>query len=189
MKKISLATFVVVALLGIFTLSAFSQSNRQVVVKEKKFDVEIAKENAISAQGAQIEKLVVRENKELREVFQLSFSIPLQSENLIQNSRIYLTAYNEGGAPLGMHVWKLSPAREEISKSDSSLVFNLPVNTEFEKAARFSLSIKEDPANLVTSCTDCVNLANDTCGRGRVASVKCGRTRDSETCEFTCKPN
>jgi hypothetical protein len=171
----------------------FAQKQDSIVVKEKKFDVEITNGNPLNIKSAQLDKVVVRKDKELSELFQLSFLVPNEFGELLSKSKASLTAYNNDGSVFGMRIWKSLPTSEFFNRKDSVFPVSLEVSSDFERAANFSLNIQqlntpENSAVTATTCTECVELAKGTCGAGKVASVKCGRTKDSESCEFTCKP-
>jgi hypothetical protein len=195
-KNLVVSKFNLVVFLTAFTLfsiigSVDAQNTLDIVAKEKKFDVEVKQGNLLNVESAELSKVVVRENKNLTELFQLSFFVPLEFENLLPKSKVMLTAYNENGSVKGMKVWSGLVVSKESKITEKGIPFNFELGSNFEDSFRFGLSIIEssDKCNsLAGDCTDCADLAVAVCGAGKVASVKCGRSKDRSSCEFTCKP-
>lgn len=190
MKRVSLVS--VVFSVFLFTSFAMGQYG-DVVAREVKASVEIGSDKIYALSSARIEKVVMRQSDGLKERLQLTVHVP-EHNTFVNGQMLVLTSYRKTGKVLGKFILPLS--EEDFfsaKKTEGSLTFELdPV---FEEGTRFILDIidkdslfsKSGQAELSTTCEECVGLANDTCGRGRVASVKCGATREG-SCEFTCKP-
>ena len=171
-----------------------AQSNNNFKIEEFNYRVTVKNRGPIMVDSAFMEKVVRNENGEPKETFQLSFVIPKQLENQMDNTTLKLTVYDKTGKVFGMRVWHKVP-RTGISNTDTSgIPIVLEVNPEFAKATKFSLDagILEINAGAgetsSATCPGCVDLAVTTSGAGRVESVKCGTTKDGSTCEFKCKP-
>ncbi len=173
-----------------------AQSDTKFKIEEFDYRVAVRDPGPIMVSSAFVEKSVRDENGESKEASQLSFTIPKHLVKQLERTTLKLTAYDAKGKVFGMRVWHKVPYVDKTNKDASAVPIALDVNPDFAKAARFSLvagilEINTDAGEIAaasTTCPGCVDLAVQTCGDGRVASVKCGTTKDGSTCEFTCKP-
>jgi hypothetical protein len=174
---------------GLFGLLFILLLTNFLVAQEKKAivkEVVVETQDAASfgVQAAKLTNFIIKNNNEFQEKLQLSFELPKSFETSLARAGIILTAYKEDGRVSGKHIWPSvkSGKIEEISGDILRITFD--VNSEFEGAHKYSLTLIRDGAFTRTSCQDCVELAKDTCGRGSVKSVNCGA---DGSCSFSCK--
>lgn len=172
--------------------------------KLQSFDYKVAVKNrgSIMLESAYMEKTVADQSTDKQASFKLTFLVPRQLEEQLANTSLKLTAYDQKGNVFGMRVWNkvscftAADAKEATNTKAPAIPVALEVSPHFANAARFSLEAGPLEMNISNgqnaassaSCPQCVALANETCGAGKVASVKCGVTKDGSSCEFTCKP-
>jgi hypothetical protein len=182
---------------AVFVLSSFGLVNAQsskpkVVSRETKTNLEVNQGNLLNVDSARIEKLTVRENKLLTDVYRLSFYVPFEFESFISKSKPILTAYNENGSVKGMKIWRAFADDFKYDNSAKPIPFSLDLSQDLMSASSFSLDFvlktsKDGLAcsNLAGGCRECSDLAVEICGAGKVSSVKCPK---DGSCEYTCKP-
>ena len=195
MIKLSRFAFASIILLAGFGFLNAQNADDKFKVTEFDYRVAIKQRGPIMVDSAFMEKVKADSDRHPNETFQLSFLIPSNLENLLEKTTLKLTAYDQKGNCFGMRVWHKVPRGEAISNA-KGIPIVLNVNPEFANASRFSLEagileIEAHSGEILTSsatCPGCVDLAVQTCGEGRVESVKCGTTKDGSTCEFKCKP-
>jgi len=96
MKKDVLVLLVIFSVIA--TSSIFAQEGGSVAAREKKYDVNLAP-SAINFAPAQLDTVIFREGKKLREEFQLSFANFAGIAEVWKNSRLILIGYNKDGTP------------------------------------------------------------------------------------------
>ncbi len=135
-------------------------------------------------QAAKLTDLIIKNNNEFQEKLRLSFELPKSLESSLARARIILTAYKKDGRVLGKHIWPSvkSGKIEEIPGNILRVTFD--VNSEFEGADKYSLTLIKDDVPIEISCRECVEFVKGTCGRGNVKSVNCGA---DGSCSFSCK--
>jgi hypothetical protein len=187
-KNVFSSIFVSIFLL--VSMNVFAQVERELVANEKKFDVEITNDTVLGAKFAQLDKAVYRQSEDLFETLKLSIALPFDNKSKINDAKVKLTAYNEKGNLYGMAIKSMTSSEGNYSDSKDIFSSNIEIDNRFEKASSFKLNIFDKNVGLfaLMTCRECAELAKDTCGVGKVASVKCGN-KDSGSCEFTCKPN
>lgn len=172
----------------------FAQTRGSVVVREKKYDVGLNESNSFGLSPVQLDKVVFRDGDSLVEGAQLTFDNFKGSDDALRKNRLILTAYGKDGQVVGIQAWRFRNGPSKEAFSDSPGRISLMLSDDLFGASSYTLdfvAIKPmDAASAAdTTCQECVNLANQTCGTGGVQSVKCSRSRDgSESCEFTCRP-
>ena len=190
-----------IACASIFLITCFGIINAQNTdnrfrVTEFDYRVAIKQRGPIMVDSAFMEKVKADSNGQSKETFQLTFVIPSNLGNFLDKTTLRLTAFDQKGNCFGMLIWHKVPRGETVANSNGIPIV-LNVNPEFASASKFSLEagileIEAHSGEILTSsatCPGCVDLAVQTCGEGRVASVKCGTTKDGSTCEFTCNPD
>lgn len=140
-----------------------------------------------NAQNGRLENTASKKRGKFEEIFQFSFQMPDVFESILAKTAVVLTAYKENGAIYGKHIWT-SAAKGEVSKcADGKLQIAFNVNPKLRGANSYSLSMFGDdgpPLDSPPTFEQCVNSANDVCGRGRVASLSYGA---DGSCSYTCK--
>lgn len=174
---------------GLFGLAFILLLTNFLMAQQKKAivkEVAVGTQDATSfgVQAAKLTNFIIKNNNEFQEKLQLSFELPKSFESSLARARIILTAYKEDGRVLGKHIWPSvkSGKIEEISGDILRVTFD--VNSEFEGAHKYSLTLIQDDVPIETSCRECIDFAKDTCERGNVKSVNCGA---DGSCSFSCK--
>jgi|GEM_PF-3464864 len=182
MKKNALVLSLILSVFG--TTSIFAQEGGSVAAREKKYDVNLTA-SAINFAPAQLDTVIFREGKKLREEFRLSFANFSGIKEIWQNSRLILIGYNKDGTPFGGQSWLCGngPGKETLSQNPNRVT--LVVSDYLNGANNYRLDlVGVADLFLAETCAECVALANDTCGRAKVASVTCG---GDGSCAFTCR--
>lgn len=180
-------------LLAFFLLSVnFSIAQQKTYINSEQTNIIVETQNVASLglRYAKLNNLITKNEGKFEEKLQLSFIAPGNFEASVNNAKVMLTAYKADGSIAGRHIWCSAALTKSDKISENELLITLIVNPKLEGASKYSLSLFQ-PENQITSnnnggttCQQCVDFANDTCGRGKVASVNC----DAEGgCSFTCK--
>lgn len=162
--------------------------------QDRKISVE-TDNSSFNVQNAYLNKVMIKDGRKMKEVFQLFFSIPNQLELSLPQTATTLTAYKKDGSVFGMSSWCSMDNISTNKISAESLQIMLNVDSKLQGASRYVLSVNQKESSSVErsagSCDECANLAVRICGAGSVGSVTCP-TNPKDTpatpCSFTCQP-
>lgn len=157
-----------------------------VVAQEQVSIVETTDANLFKVHTARLNNVITKNNGKFEEKFQFSFQLPNSFETSLTRAKVMLTAYKADGSFFGSHIW-CSAALDNVEKiSADDLRVTLDANPKLKGASKYGLTMIQggDLPAPETTCPECVGLANDACGRGKIGSVTCGA---DGSCSFTCK--
>lgn len=155
-----------------------------VVAQEQSLIVRIDDSGALKASAARL-NVVSKSKGKVEKDFLLSFQTPNLLQTDLPKTEVTLTAYKKDGSVFGKQIWYSASKGmvNEFSANDPQIV--LDTNPNLQGASSYSLFMDEPQLDQpAVSFQDCVNAANDVCGRGNVGSLNSGA---DGSCSFTCK--
>ncbi len=176
-----------------FILVTFFLSLNYGLAQSQKINVDTKNAALFNINSAFLSKAPV--NKDSKQSFILSLSLPFQFKTLLPQTSLTLTAYKEDGSVFGMSNWCSLSGIALNKLSDNLLQINLDVNPNLQGANTYGISMSQKSSSAVESvdgsCDECADLAISVCGAGQVGSLTCPTNPKGgpvTPCSFTCKP-
>ncbi len=176
-------TFLASSLVLLTLTLVYAQEQSFVASHEKPRVVEVQGASGFDFREAQLTEVVVKSKGKFQERFEFSFEAPTSLQSVLSRTKVVLTAYNKSGGVSGRHIWYAGNDKTVRGLTEDKLQVVLNANPSLRGADSYSVSFFDEPAP-EADLKECTAAANDTCGRGKVASVNSGA---DGSCSFTCK--